>query len=410
MRVYFFNRLAGYLVGSPEQGITFTYDAAYVEAGGLPISLSLPLRVEPFTQRECLPYFEGLLPDGDLRKAVADHLHVSDRSTLKLLEILGKECAGTVSVVADEESGEMFDRHGRPGYRPIGETEIADMIRNRPFRPMIHGDDEIRLSLAGAQDKIALALIDGGWYLPLNGAPSTHIVKPSRDVDLYKTIAANEFVCTKLASVCGLNVPECCLSEFAGFPAFVAKRYDRNMQVGELRSIVRLHQEDVCQALGIRPDNKYEADGGPSITSIVHLLQRCCSQPILDIQQFIKSVIFNFMIGNCDAHGKNYSLLENDGRVQLAPLYDLACTMMYPALTCKLSMKVGRHYDLRKVDWEDFLQMGALCGIGAKAMRKMRDALAADVMRGFSTLERDPFCAEVALSIRKIAETQIARL
>src|SRR5574344_1648060 len=155
MKVYLFDRLAGFLTGTPDLGVTFTYDKGYLANGGPALSLSLPLRNESFSSKECLPYFEGLLPDGELRKNIADFLHVSDRSTLKLLDALGKECAGTVAV--------------------IGDDEIIDHIRKMPMRPLMHSEDGIRLSLAGAQDKIALAKIKRRWHTPLNGAPSTHI-------------------------------------------------------------------------------------------------------------------------------------------------------------------------------------------------------------------------------------------
>lgn len=401
MKVFLFDKLAGLLEGTSENGITFTYDSAYIASGGQPLSISLPLQSGSFSQKQCLPFFEGLLPEGDLRKAVADHLHISDRSVLKLLGALGKECAGTVSIAVERA------RHQMPKYKAITNAEIAEMIRNRPFRPFIHGNDEVRLSLAGAQDKIALAYINGKWHLPLNGAPSTHILKPSRDADLFKTIAANEFVCMKLAAACGLNVPRCDLTDFAGYPVFIAERYDRHI-VGKV--VKRLHQEDVCQALGIHPDNKYESDGGPSVTTIVQLLEKYSSQPILDIQHLLKSVLFNFVIGNCDAHGKNFSLLENDGQIQLSPLYDLVSTLMYPGLTQKFSMKIGKRYDTRKINWSDFLEMGTQCKITGKALQKICDAMTPIILDKLEEMESVPEYGEVAGKIKIVAKTQLAKL
>lgn len=403
MKVYLFDRLAGFLTGTPDLGVTFTYDKGYLANGGPALSLSLPLRNESFSSKECLPYFEGLLPDGELRKNIADFLHVSDRSTLKLLDALGKECAGTVAVIGDDENLKA----SAADYRALSDDEIIDHIRKMPMRPLMHSEDGIRLSLAGAQDKIALAKIKRRWHTPLNGAPSTHIFKPSRDIDNYRSIAENEYICTSLAKECGLKVPACEMDLFGDYPVFIIERYDRKTAGKKIR---RLHQEDFCQALGIHPDHKYESDGGPSILQMVKLLQQYSTEPIVDIQLFVRSIIFNFLIGNCDAHGKNYSLLENDGAIRLAPLYDLVCTRAYPELTLKFSMKIGGKYDIRKIAWKDFLETGKACGISPKMLTKIRDELFKALPMRLKAFEDESRYADTAKKIKAVMEQQISRI
>ena len=199
--VYFGERKAGELYTTGDRGIVFSYAEEYLSSGSSQkLSASLPLRKEEFSQKECLPFFSGLLPEGASRKKIADYLHVSETSTAKLLEALGGECAGLITLTAEEFPALQKESYPISGqnYEVISDEKLCEFIKKIPERPLIKADDKLRLSLAGAQEKLALAKSNGKWNLPLNGAPSTHILKPTREGSL-STLAQNEYICMRLA-------------------------------------------------------------------------------------------------------------------------------------------------------------------------------------------------------------------
>lgn len=362
LTVYFGSKKVGSLFSTDNRGVVFQYSADYVASkDSVALSLSLPLRIEEFSQRECMPFFAGLLPEEDSRKRIADYLHISETSTLKLLEALGGECAGLITITNEENpelERKVYDFNSE-NYEELSDDRIAEYIRKMPERPLIRADEKLRLSLAGAQEKLSLARINEKWYLPLNGAPSTHILKPARNGSL-ETLADNEYICMKIASGFGIGVPDVDIVDFDGKKVFIVQRYDR---VIDGTSIKRLHQEDFCQALGLMSEQKYESDGGPGIAAIFNLIKKNFSRPIVDQRDFLKMVVFNYLVGNCDSHGKNYSILYKNGLVQLAPMYDCVSTCVYSGLTDKLSMKIGNHFELGKVTKDDFVVLCEKCGV-----------------------------------------------
>lgn len=393
LRVHNYGTEVGVLEGTPDRGITFTYDASVVSGmATAPLSHSLPLRMEPFTAKECVPFFAGLLPDGDLKRKISEYLHVSESSTLKLLEALGGECAGTVSLYsADEDEGvpSATGLQENSRYRKLADGELAGMIERMDKRPLLAGDGDIRLSLAGAQQKIPLARFEGEWFLPLHGAPSTHILKPSRHP--FPDLAVNEFACMQAALLCGLPVPETGLIWPGEDPVFVIARYDRSGGTGTSRSIGRVHQEDSCQALGIMPDHKYEADGGPGFTDIFSLLNTLVAAPVIDIRNVLSLAVFNFLSGNCDAHGKNLSFVcPSTGNARLAPFYDLVSTTVYDDLSTKMSMKVGGEYRIDKIGREHFLKLGESAGVGSRYMGQLLDSMSDAVSVSFTRVGARP--------------------
>jgi serine/threonine-protein kinase HipA len=200
------------------------------------------------------------------------------------------------------------------------------------------GEDGIRLSLAGAQDKIAVRVDNGAISIPRGSAPSTHVLKPA--VETYEGVVYNEAFCMSLAAACGLNVAPVTIGRVADIDYLLAQRYDRirNEQGG----VARLHQEDFCQALGVPSEIKYQSEGGPNLATCFGLIRDVSTAPALDVIALFDAVIFNLLIGNHDAHAKNFSLLYRpDGSVRLAPLYDLVSTIYYPELTNKMAMKLG---------------------------------------------------------------------
>jgi serine/threonine-protein kinase HipA len=209
------------------------------------------------------------------------------------------------------------------------------------------GAEDIRLSLAGAQDKIAVHVSGENISLPLGGAPSTHILKPA--IERFEGVVFNEAVCMKAASAAGLPTAGVEFRQVEGIDYLLVKRYDRQkrMILGGAEFYERLHQEDFCQALGIPSEIKYQSEGGPSLKQCFALLRDVSRVPIIDLQCLLDAVIFNVLIGNHDAHGKNFSFTYGEGTlitgkdIRLAPLYDLVSTVYYPELTPNMAMKVG---------------------------------------------------------------------
>ena len=364
LKVFLFDVLAGYLFTTSDRGIVFKYDEKYVNDNGQPLSLSLPLRYEEFSQRQCMPYFSGLLPEGSIKNRISEYLHISESSTIKFLQVLGGECSGTVSFY-DSDSECRFAKKSwelsEENYLSLSEETFIDLIKESKNRPMLLGTKDLRLSLAGAQEKISLAFFNNAWHIPKNGAPSTHILKPTRTGNL-SSIAENEFFCMNLAKKMNIPVPKSQLINLDSIPIFVCKRYDRNLNEDKM-IIERIHQEDFCQALGIMNDIKYQADGGPSYKSCVDLIKNRFSNKIEQMNVLLRTMLFNYIIGNCDAHGKNFSLVYANSEILLSPLYDLVSTTVYPSLTTKMAMKLGSNYQIEKITKSDFLKQAEILEI-----------------------------------------------
>ena len=388
LKVFFGKEFAGVLASTADQGVVFSYDDSYrTNKSNSALSISMPLSKKEYSQKECLPFFSGLLPEGDVKRRVSDFLHVSESSTLKLLQELGGECAGMISILPENKNCSVQKSYAfnNENYELLDDETLYGFIKNINVRPLLKAKKELRLSLAGAQEKLPLVYFDKKFYLPKSDAPSTHIVKPSGDGEL-STLSINEFVCMKLAQSCGLNVPNVELKTINNTTFLLEERYDR---IVNKKSIKRLHQEDFCQALGIMSDRKYQNDNGPDIAKIYSLIQKECTIPLLDTKEFLKYVIFNFIIGNCDAHGKNYSLLYEKGSSKLSPIYDAICTLVYPSLTKKMSMKIGKHYEILKVIKQDFVELATSINLKSSIVLKMLDETITNITNGFDKIRNE---------------------
>lgn len=231
---------------------------------------------------------------------------------------------------------ETVQPEGHGSYRELDDDALNELIAELPRRPMLAGETGIRLSLAGAQNKLPVHFENDRVSLPMGVAPSSHILKPP--IALYPDSVINEWFCMRLAQRAGLSVPRVYILHKQQ-PLYLVERYDRKrlLQGGLERS----HQEDFCQALGFSPDQKYEKEGGPTLARCFALLREFSVIPVADIQALLRWVIFNYLIGNADAHAKNISLLLTERRPKLAPFYDLKCTAMYEDLTERLAMRIG---------------------------------------------------------------------
>jgi serine/threonine-protein kinase HipA len=364
--VYLRRHLVGQLIQDEDGQMAYYYAESWLNhAGAIPLSHSLPLRKGCFTRNECRGFFAGVLPDESKREIIAKNLGISARNDFAMLEQIGGECAGAVTFIP---AGEKLPERNH-SYRPLSGEQLAEILRLLPRRPLMAGEDGIRLSLAGAQDKIAVHVADNHISIPLGGAPSTHILKPA--IERFEGIVFNEAFCMKLAHAIGLHTAKAKVGKAKDIDYLLIQRYDRIA----LRDapdgpeyLEREHQEDFCQALGISPDNKYQNEGGPSLKQSFALLRELSSAPVIDLQQLLDAVIFNFLVGNHDAHGKNFSLLY--GReTRLAPLYDVLSTAYYPELAQKMAMKIGGEYASDKVLPKHFDQLAEEAGL-AKPMVK----------------------------------------
>jgi serine/threonine-protein kinase HipA len=334
--VYLDQRQVGQLVQDDGGQMLFRYAPGWLEsAGSFPISHSLPLREEKFKQKECRGFFGGILPEETNRKTIARILQISDKNDFAMLERIGGECAGALTFVPEGEPPPEVDS----AYRQLADAELTEILNILKKRPLLAGEQGVRLSLAGAQDKIAVRVDEQGRIsLPLNYAPSTHILKPA--ISTWEGIVSNENYCMALARAAGLDAAPTSAHIVGEIAYLLSERYDRAKD--ENGAVKRLHQEDFCQALGIASEMKYEAEGGPRLRDCFALLRIASSNIVYDVRDLLNAVIFNLLIGNNDAHAKNYSILyERDGRARLAPLYDLVCTAYYPELENKLAMKIG---------------------------------------------------------------------
>ncbi|MEJ0044529.1 MAG: type II toxin-antitoxin system HipA family toxin [Rhizomicrobium sp.] len=371
LSVWWDGALVGALRIDQHGDLGFAYDPSWLDDPARPpISQSLPKRAEAFNRRETRPFFAGLLPEDAQREAVAKNLGISERNDFRLLEALGGDVAGALTLWPEGENPP--ERPALAETHPLTDDELAEILDTLPKRPMLAGRDGLRLSLAGAQQKLPVVLVNGRIALPLPGQPTTHILKPP--IARFSATTENEAFAMRLAAAAGLNVAPVEPRSVAGRPFLLVERYDRESDAEG--SVRRLHQEDFCQALGIPPENKYVSEGGPGFKDCFDLVRRACTAPAPSVLALLDAAIFNAILGNADAHGKNFSLLYAQGAVNLTPLYDLLCTAAYPELSAKFSMRIAKRATLdefRPDTWEKF---AGDVGVGAPYTRRRVRALA----------------------------------
>lgn len=402
--VYLHNVLVGNLIQDAGGQMVFEYVESWLNApGAAPLSQSLPLRKKRFTRKECRGFFAGILPEESKREIIARNLGISARNDYAMLERIGGECAGAVTFIP---TGEELPEHNY-GYRTLSSREFAALLRELPKRPLLAGEEGIRLSLAGAQDKLPVRIEGGDICLPLGGAPSTHILKPA--VDRFEDVVFNEALCMKLAAAAGLPVAPVETRTVDGMAYLLVERYDRtHHKIAEgAPALERIHQEDFCQALGIVSETKYQKEGGPSLKQCFALLREVSSSPVVDLARLLDAVIFNYLAGNNDAHGKNFSLLyhgvgTDNLQIRLAPLYDIVSTIYYPELSHDMAMKIGGEYSSEKVMPVNFERLAEDAGLAKPIVKRRVPELAGAAIASLAKIEiASPAAEAVAALIRK---------
>ena len=380
LHVYWNNRLVGELIQDGAR-LSFHYEGSYrSQRAALPLSRHLPLSDVAFDDSATQAFFANLLPEGDIRRQVACQLGVSAENIFALLEGIGGDCAGAVSILRPA------DIPGASGqYRPISPEALALDLTTLPAHPFLAGEEGVRLSLAGAQNKLPLYVEDGKFFIPEGNLASSHILKTA--IPQLENRVVNEAFCMNLALKVGLPVPVAQVVEIGGQEFYMIERYDRKrIAPGDIE---RLHQEDFCQALGVIPEMKYEQEGGPGFQACFRLVEEWSDEPILDTLSLLKWALFNFLIGNADSHAKNLSFLYAAETVRLAPFYDLLSTAVYERVSNKFAMKMGGQKYPRYLTPTHLAHFAAEAGIELRTVKAQ-------------LLE---FCSKMEVAIGPLAET-----
>lgn len=370
--------VAGTLQVNRHGQMRFSYAAEWLADASRPaISFSLPKREQPFPQRQCRPFFAGLLPEEAQRDAIAGALGISRGNDFAFLDALGGDVAGALSLWADGAVPPAPEPTRMS--RPLSDGELAELLDTLPKRPLLAGREGLRLSLAGAQSKLPVVVVDGRVALPASGQPTTHILKPP--IARFPHVTENEALVMTLAAAVGLPVASVTARSVEGRPYLLVTRYDRRFDANGQAH--RLHQEDFCQALGIVPERKYAAEGGPTFKTGFDLIRRATTVPAVAVLAFLDAAIFNLIVGNADAHGKNFSLLYRSAGVSLAPFYDLLSTAAYPDLSPHLAMRIAGRATLEEIGpttWQRFAEdVGLAAPFVRRRVRELSDGVIAQV-------------------------------
>lgn len=389
-------RVAGTVAQSENGGLSFVYEDGYQ---GPLLSLSMPVSNRVYKDASVRPFLFGLLPDDAVvRRSMGREFGVSGNNPFALLSYVGLECPGAVSFCSEEAVEEaLFGRSGN--LEPMTDQDIARRLRRgRENADASWMDDREHWSLGGQQSKFALRFKGGLWFRCLGAAATTHILKPG--IGRLRYQALNECLCLRAASACGISAAKADYRSFAGEPAIVVERYDRVVE--KQGEVIRLHQEDFCQILGVLPDNKYVEYGGPSASDVIGVLKKTGRYAKANVRRFVEMLFFNYLVGAPDAHAKNYSvLLGAKGQTVLAPLYDVAPAFPYrqPKERIKMAMGVGGENCIGKLNARHvrrFAEANELeaVGLGPLACIEIMARLATDVPVGFAHALADLGCCE----------------
>lgn len=422
LQVLLNNRLVGRLTKEPGGTIAFRYDDDWLHwPHAIPVSLSLPMREDAWRGAPVAAVFENLLPDsGELRRRIAEKVGAEGTDAYSLLAEIGRDCVGALQFVRDDDELSIGPA-GTVAGEPIDELAIERLLKGLKRAPLgLDRDQDFRISIAGAQEKTALLRVGDQWLKPLGTTATTHIFKPPigqlpNGLDLSNSVE-NEFYCLALFAACGLQVNAAEIRTFGDTNTLVIERFDRHWTADG--RLLRLPQEDCCQALGVPPSRKYQADGGPGLADILDLLKGSDS-PAEDQAKVFKAQVLFWLIGATDGHAKNFSVfLKPGGRYQLTPLYDILSAQ--PSLDAgqislrqmKLAMAVGERnrYRIEQVQARHFIQTADGAGMPKSATLAALGKVINEVSSGLAAVElRLPsgFPEQIHASISQAAEQRI---
>ncbi|ANE75476.1 type II toxin-antitoxin system HipA family toxin [Dickeya solani] len=367
----------------------FSYDANWLELpGSRPLSLSMPLRHQPYQGDEVYNFFDNLLPDNpDIRRRIVTRHQADSTQPFDLLAKVGQDSVGALQLVPQ---GTAVGDIKQIEYKTLSEQQLenilAGYLSDAPLG-MIDTEEDFRISIAGAQEKTALLYLDGSWCLPLNTTPTTHIIKlpigkiesHSYSIDMSDSVE-NEYLCLLIAKAFGLSVPHCFMITAGKIKALAVERFDRKY-ASDGRWIMRLPQEDFCQVLNVPSARKYENHGGPGISAIMSVLLGAI-EPERDRYTFMKAQVLFWLLAATDGHAKNFSLfIEFEGRYRLTPFYDILS--MYPAMggrgidrrEAKLAMGLtgskGKKYAIEQIFPRHFFQTAKVVGFARESMERI---------------------------------------
>lgn len=387
LRVLLNNRLVGRLLKEPGGAISFRYDESWLSwSNTFPISMSLPLREDGFRGDRVVAVFENLLPDSEeLRRRVAEKVGAKGVDAYSLLFQIGRDCVGALQFLPDDDDA-VYETSGIKGEL-IDDEGIEQLLKTLARAPLGLGEDkEFRISVAGAQEKTALLYHKGKWRKPHGATPTTHILKTQigtlqNGIDLSNSVE-NEYYCLKLMSAFGLPTAAAEIRVFGKTTALVIERFDRKWT--DEGRLLRLPQEDFCQALSVPPGLKYQSLGGPGIIEGLNLLKGS-DTPTEDQKSFLKAQVLFWLIGATDGHAKNFSIyLGRGGRFRLTPVYDVLTaqpslvTRQIERKQMKLAMFVGdsRHYRLDEIKGRHFVQTTERAGLPGSLAKEVLEEVA----------------------------------
>jgi serine/threonine-protein kinase HipA len=384
LEVFYAARIVGILRRGNDGSFSFTYSRQWIDSpDAFAISLSLPLSDEEHSGGAAQRFFTNLLPEGRMRVLVCRRLGISEENDFELLKAIGGECAGALSLLPPDHEKTIVSQNE---YKRLTLPALEKLEKMGSVYPVVAHSGGTRLSLAGAQDKLPVLYKDNKVFLPLGNSPSSHIFKlPNRD---FKYLPVNETLMNRTARALGLAVVSTMYFPLNKADSCLVTRYDRRYNPGG--QIVRVHQEDFCQALGIAPFKKYEQEGGPSFARCFALVVQYSSNPMTDTGSLLAWLAFNVLCGNSDGHAKNLSLLYGDGNsVQLAPFYDLVCTACYPGLDTRLAMSIGGCSDPGQLRGKHWRLLAEQTGIRYSYLKGIITAMAESLPGTFDTVSAE---------------------
>lgn len=364
LNVWHEDQLVGHLWRNTTSAVGFRYASDWITQNGFAISQTLPVAEEEYTPEESIAhrFFANLLPEGSVREHIVRDLKLPN-TDFELLRAIGGECAGALSILPVERTPSKDYK-----YRALDETELEQLILRRgQIYTSLPPEQRPRLSLAGAQDKCPVLLKNNQYFLPEREAPSSHILK--FEVRDYRHLPAYETFTNLLAKQIGLPVVDIKLRQLHETSYAQIERYDRLWQSDQL---IRLHQEDFCQALGFGFDKKYQQHGGPSFADCYQLVQDVSTDPVIDTQNLLRWQIFNYLAGNSDGHAKNLSLLYfKNGEIRLAPYYDLICTRAIERIDEHLAFDIGGQRDPGHVTEKHWEALAKQCDVSPRFLKSL---------------------------------------